>query len=182
MELHRRKGYLITTRDYKKKQVDALAYDFSHAGFNLFAHRDTVNLSYPWCVAEKSTGLSVCHSFISRRDAIDAAIKYIESQGTEHVKKLIVQGLAKITDERRNLYRVDGEIYRVADVMATDDPDWYEYTVTLFHGAEVVASWDSLTETYNGLQRLTKEKAEKALQDVIDHVAAGNDPREYFTY
>jgi hypothetical protein len=80
--------------------------------------------------------------------------------------------------------KVIGYSYNVREYYedATGDPKlygdapewWFEYRVTLIdaNGAEL-SEWDSLTETYNGVQRLTQEDCQKAIQNIQDEVAAG---------
>ena len=78
--------------------------------------------------------------------------------------------------------RAFGEVYNVQERMTDagihgswdDYPDWYEYDMFLLDSdGDIVDSWDSLVETYNGVQRLSKETAESAVKEIVDDVAAG---------
>jgi len=61
----------------------------------------------------------------------------------------------------------EGFIYKPK---AENEPDWYEYfIITKNDDDEVVALWDSLFETYNRVQKLTKSEAEAALKDIIEN-------------
>lgn len=71
-----------------------------------------------------------------------------------------------------NKYKVSYEVYNVKERLEESglpdkytvdiDSSWYEYEVFLLDSSsEIVAEWDSYTETYNGIQQLTKEQAEK---------------------
>src|SRR3990167_3750906 len=79
-------------------------------------------------------------------------------------------------------YIADGYVYNVKEKMeeSIDDeefikrfkPDHYEYTVWLVDTktGETVDEWDSLDETYNEGQELSKNQAEKSLKEVLDDV------------
>ena len=81
-------------------------------------------------------------------------------------------------------YKAVGEVYNVRERMSEenglsgewdDNPDWYEYEMFLYDPkGEIVDSWDSLSETYNGMQKLTESEAKKSAKRVEDDVAKGN--------
>ena len=81
---------------------------------------------------------------------------------------------------------VTGEVYNVRERMedAGVPGDWskdhWEYEVTLVdrNGREL-DSWDSLTETYNPGQELTKALAQRSFNEVVRDVAAG-DAKKWF--
>ena len=78
-------------------------------------------------------------------------------------------------------FTVDAEVYNVAARMADsggpgydDNPDWWEYEVRLLDSdGDVVDEWDSLSETYNGVQQLTQSNAKKAVAEIAADVKAG---------
>ena len=84
---------------------------------------------------------------------------------------------------KRGKLRAIGEVYNVRERMTEeagvhgswdDYPDWYEYEMFLYGpNGEIVDEWDSLSETYNGVQRLSRETAERAVKEIVDDVAAG---------
>ena len=63
----------------------------------------------------------------------------------------------------------DGEIYRVSDeIPGETDQTWYEYRVWETDGTGlIVREFDSLVETYNGMQKLTKNEAIEAMNEII---------------
>ena len=81
-------------------------------------------------------------------------------------------------------YKAAGEVYNVQERMSgengisgewDDNPNWYEYEMFLYGPkGEIVDSWDSLSETYNGMQQLTEADAKKAAKRIEDDVAKGN--------
>ena len=81
-------------------------------------------------------------------------------------------------------YKAIGSVYNVQEKMTEENglhgewddyPDWYEYEMLLYGPkGEVVDEWDSLTETYNGMQKLTLAEAKKSAKRVEDDVARGN--------
>ncbi len=76
-----------------------------------------------------------------------------------------------------------GEVYNVRERMSEENgipgewddyPDWYEYEMFLIEpNGDIVSEWDSLTETYNGVQRLTEAEARKSVKEIVDDVKAG---------
>ena len=86
---------------------------------------------------------------------------------------------------KRSKYIFDGEVYNVKERMyeagvpmseADENPDWYEYNATLLNRktGQLVDEWDSLSETYNGVQRLTKAKAEASVAEIAKDVKSGH--------
>lgn len=77
---------------------------------------------------------------------------------------------------------VTGEVYNVKEAYEDglnnydDAPaDWYEYEVSLHDDkGNVIDSWNSLEETYNGMQQLTEEEAERALKEIKGDCEKGN--------
>lgn len=86
-----------------------------------------------------------------------------------------------IPQRTANPYTAYGEVYNVKERfedagMPTEDidPNWYEYEVTLEDkDGHEIDSWDSYTETYNGVQTLSKKTAEKAMGEILDDVEKG---------
>ena len=83
----------------------------------------------------------------------------------------------------RKKYRATFAVYNVAERMEEngvdihrDDPSWFEYEVDLLcgHCGEHVSSFDSLHETYNGVQRLSKAEAERAARELVGEVEGGD--------
>lgn len=73
-----------------------------------------------------------------------------------------------------NGWVVRGCVYQVRamqkkhGIASTAPPDWYEYKVALLDkNGEVIDMWDSIEETYNGVQKLTKQEAIDAVKDII---------------
>ncbi len=76
-----------------------------------------------------------------------------------------------------------GEVYNVREEMTDENgvhgewddyPDWYEYKMFLVApGGEIISEWDSLTETYNGMQKLTRADCEKSVKEIVKDVKAG---------
>lgn len=88
-------------------------------------------------------------------------------------------------------YRVYGKVYNVAKEQKeqfgesiTNDESWFEYRVFLENSkGEIVDSWNSLNETYNGVkgQRLSKEKAKSAIDEIkTDIEDKDKDPSFWF--
>ena len=75
---------------------------------------------------------------------------------------------------------VDYEVYQVSErIESVEDEEWYEYIVSLYEDQQnLLDEWNSRRETYNGIkgQRLTKKKAEEAVEEIEDDVAAGEAP------
>jgi len=75
---------------------------------------------------------------------------------------------------------IQSEVYQVSErIESVDDEDWYEYIVSLYDDQQnLLDEWNSRLETYNGIkgQRLTKKKAEEAVEEIKEDVAAGEAP------
>jgi hypothetical protein len=72
---------------------------------------------------------------------------------------------------------ISGEVYNVREIMKDAglegweniDANWYEYEVfKIDDKGSIVDSWDSRVETYNGVQKLTEERATEALAYAIE--------------
>jgi hypothetical protein len=63
------------------------------------------------------------------------------------------------------------------------DKDWYEYEASLVCAScgIVVDEWDSLSETYNGMQRLTKKEATASFREIRKDIAKGGGPTDWFS-
>lgn len=57
--------------------------------------------------------------------------------------------------------------------------DWFEYEIVLMRDGKVVDVFDSLSETYNGVQKLSYKDAINAAKEILDDVREGN-IREWF--
>ncbi len=69
-----------------------------------------------------------------------------------------------MTDTKNVEYHVEETVYQVSEERpGVTDTDWYEYRVRLVnsHG-DVIDSWDSYHETYNGFQKLSETRAREA--------------------
>jgi len=88
-------------------------------------------------------------------------------------------------------YHAYGEVYNVAEKQKeyfgkslTNDESWFEYRVFLKNSkGKIVAEWDSLYETYNGVkgQRLSKSKAQSAIDEIKEDInEKGEDPSLWF--
>jgi hypothetical protein len=85
-----------------------------------------------------------------------------------------------MTDEE---YWVSGEIYNVKRaICGVPDEEWYEYRVELVKNGEVISSFDSRLETYNGVegQRLSKSGAKEAVKQIKEEVKREQENTEYF--
>jgi len=86
-----------------------------------------------------------------------------------------------INPKTTNTYTAYGEVYNVKERLedagmptADIDPDWYEYEVTLEDkDGHEIDRWDSYSETYNGVQTLSKKTAERAMTEILDDVEKG---------
>lgn len=69
-------------------------------------------------------------------------------------------------------------VYAVSDrVPGVSDESWYEYRVRLLDDENcTIDRWDSLFETYNGVegQRLSKSESEAAVEEIKQDVKCGN--------
>lgn len=71
-------------------------------------------------------------------------------------------------------YTANGEIYSVLAECEDNgyydaSLNWYEYRAYLCNEkGQIVDSFNSLFETYNGVQRLTKAEAQLALDDIVN--------------
>lgn len=80
--------------------------------------------------------------------------------------------------------RAFGEVYNVRERMAEENdiegewddyPDWYEYEMFLMDtDGDIIDSWDSLSETYNGVQKLDEQTANDSVRRIVKDVEAGN--------
>lgn len=80
-------------------------------------------------------------------------------------------------------YWVLGEVYNVKErIGGILDKDWYEYEVKLVKDGEVISSFDSRLETYNGVegQRLTKSGAKEAVNEIKEEVKREQENTGYF--
>ena len=94
--------------------------------------------------------------------------------------------------ENTSKYYVVGNPYNVKQRMVDSGmpgasvipTEWYEYEISLLsQDGEVVASWDSLYETYNGENPLTEIEAECAIAEIKrDIEELGLEPsKDWFT-
>jgi hypothetical protein len=77
----------------------------------------------------------------------------------------------------------EGEVYQVCREYPDLEggPEWYEYRVWYIVEGKIIAYWDSLQETYNGMQQLNRQEAETALAEILEEVnVQGVDPAVWF--
>ena len=82
---------------------------------------------------------------------------------------------------KKDKYTVAYEVYNVKEryeengIDTTNTPsDWFEYEMDLYKNGKLIESWDSLSDTYDGIHKLTRESATKAAEDIV------KDPNGYF--
>lgn len=78
-------------------------------------------------------------------------------------------------------YTVAGWPYRVRDHYRDSGipgwkevpAKWWEYRVTLLRNGRTVTQWDSLVETYNGMQQLTYNQCRSSIAEIKRDVERG---------
>ena len=72
----------------------------------------------------------------------------------------------------QEILRAETTVYRIEP----DNDDWYEYICELYRGYNLIDRWDSLHETYNGVegQRLSFDEAREAAQEIRESVNNGD--------
>lgn len=83
----------------------------------------------------------------------------------------------------KNGWIVSGEIYNVREFFKKQlgeeacqaiPSDWYEYRVTLLGPkGEIIDEYDSLIESYNGFQTLSRDDASDSLKEIIEDCLKG---------
>lgn len=84
---------------------------------------------------------------------------------------------------RQQEYWVSGEVYNVKERVGGEvNEDWYEYEVQLIRNGEIISSYDSRFETYNGIegQQLTKSGAKEAVEEIKREVKHEQENTDYF--
>lgn len=76
-------------------------------------------------------------------------------------------------------YTVESEVYRPSP---DTHPNWFEYRVMLLCDGQPIDRWDSAMETYNGIQKLSRGQAERAIREIEEDVEQEGNVDEWFSH